>query len=218
MLKIGHRGAPAYALENTITSFQKALEMGVDGIELDVHVCASGELVVFHDFAVDRFTNGTGYVKNILYSQLQALSLPQNERIPTLEEVLDALGKEIYYFIEIKPAEALDGVIRVMQDYQARGWKNLILISFQHDALKRAPGIRIGATFEKIGLGDIKNAMEMGAKMVLPNHKTLTQKEVDEAHAVGLQVVVWTVNEPEDIARMKQLGVDGIMSDYPDRL
>lgn len=218
MLKIGHRGAPYLATENTIPSFRKALELGADGIELDVHLCASGELVVFHDFAVNRLTQGQGEVRDLSLAELRALPFKTSGNISTLEEVLDALGKEIYYFVELKPASAILPAVALLERYKEAGWRHLILISFQHEILKHAPSFPVGATFEALREGDVQAARAMNAQMVLPAHGALTKAQVDEAHALGLQVIPWTVNDPADIARMKALGVDGMMSDYPDLL
>src|SRR6185369_17228462 len=99
--KIGHRGASGYLPENSISSFRKAIELKADGIELDVHLCKSGEPVVIHDETVDRTTNGKGTVATLTLSQLRSLEIAPGETIPTLEEVLQKLGNDIHYFIEI---------------------------------------------------------------------------------------------------------------------
>ena len=218
MLKIGHRGAPRLVPENTIASFQKAIELGANGIELDVHVCKTGELVVFHDDGVDRLTDGKGLVSDLTLVQLQALTIYGGGHIPTLAQVLDALGKDIHYFIELKPAEAVIPTTKLLQDYVARGWDKLVLISFIHEALRQAPDFHIGATFDKMSIADIEKAKAMNACMVLPNHNSLTRAQVEHAHRLGLQVIPWTVNSISYILRMRELGVDGIMSDNPDIL
>ena len=218
MLRIGHRGAPKHMLENTIASFEAALALGADGIELDVHLCKSGELVVFHDDGMDRLTPDNYLVRDLTLAQMRAYPMPGGERIPTLPEVLDALGRDIYYFIELKPADAVLPAVELMRRYAANGWKHLILISFQHEALRHAPSLTVGATFDDLKPGDSENAKALGARLILPAHGALTKLQVDEAHLMGLQVVPWTVNDPGDIARMKAMGVDGIISDYPDRL
>jgi glycerophosphoryl diester phosphodiesterase len=218
VLKIGHRGAPHRATENTIDSFRAAIALGADGIELDVHRCKSGELVVFHDVGMDRLTTGQGMVRDLTLAQMRDFPMHGGGTIPVLEDVLEALGKEIYYFIELKPADAVLPAVKLIENYGACGWKHLILISFQHEALKLAPSVAIGATFENLAEGDMEKAKAMGSHMVLPSHAGLTKTQVESAHKMGLQVVSWTVNEPADIARMKAIGVDGIISDYPDRL
>ena len=95
MLKIGHRGARGYAPENTLKSFQKAIELGVDAVELDVQLCKSGELIVMHDDTVDRTTDGSGFVKKLKLKDLKKLDAGMGERIPTLEEVLDLVNRRV---------------------------------------------------------------------------------------------------------------------------
>ncbi len=101
-LKIGHRGAPVQLPENTISGFHRAVALGVDGIELDVHLCKSGEAVVIHDDTVDRTTDGRGRVADMTLSELRGLRVNGTECVPTLAEVFEALG-DIRYYIEIKP-------------------------------------------------------------------------------------------------------------------
>ena len=105
-LKIGHRGAKAHLAENTLESIEKAMEIGVNGIEIDVHLCASGELVVFHDFTLDRMTNGTGEVKKETLSDLKKLRVDGQYLIPTLEEVLNKVDRKCLLNIELNVPEA----------------------------------------------------------------------------------------------------------------
>ena len=100
-LKIGHRGVKAYCAENTIASVKKALELDVDGIEIDIHRCASGELVVFHDFTLDRMTNGTGEIHKKTWAELQSFEVSEGHKIPKLEEVLDVINKSCLINIEL---------------------------------------------------------------------------------------------------------------------
>lgn len=102
ILKIGHRGAMGYVAENTIESIKKALEFKVDGIEIDVHKCKSGELVVFHDFTLDRMTNGTGEISQYSLLELKKLKVNDEYEIPTFEEVLNEIDKKCFINIELK--------------------------------------------------------------------------------------------------------------------
>ena len=111
MLKIGHRGAKGHVAENTLASFQKAMELEVDGIELDVHLSANGAIMVIHDATIDRTTSGTGFVKNINAAQLQLIG------IPTLEEVLQLVNKNCTINIEIKDANATNAVVQLIEKY-----------------------------------------------------------------------------------------------------
>lgn len=223
MLKIGHRGASAYAPENTLTAFRKALTLGADGMELDVHLCKSGEPVVIHDETVDRTTSGKGLVAELTLSQLRSLGIGRDEHIPTLEQVLQ-LGKSLYYFIELKEAAAALPVAELVTKYIKQGWdsKRLTVISFNHEALyliaKNFPALSIGASFEQLPEDFVARAKALNARAVIPHYQALTPEHIKQAHAAHVQVITWTVNEPEDIARLKAMRVDGLISDYPDRL
>ncbi len=140
MQKIGHRGAKAYVAENTIESIQKALEFGVDGIEIDVHVCASGELVVFHDFTLDRMTNGTGEIGKKTLSELKELRVDGHYKIPTLEEVLHIINKTCLLNIELKGRHTAAKTVEVIERYiNQKGWKysDFLVSSFPHHELGR---------------------------------------------------------------------------------
>src|SRR5690606_5568826 len=119
ILKIGHRGAKGHVPENTIESIQKARDFGVDGIEIDVHVCATGELVVFHDFTLDRMTNGTGEVGKLSLSELKKLKVNNQFLIPTLEEVLDTIDKKCFLNIELKGRNTAVKTCEVVYKYIA---------------------------------------------------------------------------------------------------
>jgi len=224
MLKIGHRGASAYLPENTLSSFKRAMSLGADGIELDVHRCQSGELVVIHDDTIDRTTNGKGPVSEMTLTALRELTVTGDEKILTLEEVLEALGREAYYFIEIKHADAALDAAEIIKAFIAKGWpaEKLILISFQHQALAQAkeavPVLTIGASFDQVTEHSASQAKDLGATFMLPNHRCFTLFHVKQAHKAGLKVIPWTVNDSNDIARLQAMNVDGIISDYPDRL
>ena len=216
MLKIGHRGASGYLPENTIASFQKAIELGANGIELDVHLSKTGEVVVIHDDTVNRTTDDFGLVEDFSLEQLRHLG------IPSLEDVLQEIGKDIYCFIEIKPANAALPTMNLVADYIKKGWNKLRIISFEHEALElilqKMPELYIGFSFEELNPQAIVQAAKAGAKLICPLHKLITKDYIKKAHDFGLEVIAWTVNSPEEIAQMYELQVDGIIGDYPDRL
>jgi glycerophosphoryl diester phosphodiesterase len=224
MLKIGHRGAPAHVPENTIAGFKQAMRMGADGIELDVHLCKSGELVVIHDDTLDRTTNGTGPVALKTLSELRALNANGGEPLPTLAEVFDALGPNAYYFIEIKHADAAVLAATLMDAYVAKGFPSyrMMLISFQLEGLRAAreafENLRIGASFDQMPPDAVQKAAALGAKTILPNYRLLKQTQIEKITEAGMEVVTWTINDRIDISRTRQMGVHGIMSDYPERL
>lgn len=225
MLKIGHRGAPPVMPENTISSFRKAIALGADGIELDVHLCKSSEPVVIHDDTVERTTDGKGKVSDFTLAELRELHIARGEHIPTLKEVLEALGDDIYCFVEVKTVDAALPTAELISSYVKKGWQGekLYLVSFKLTALQAAikefPQLRIGASFEEqFEHDDIIKAKKLGAHTILPDHCLLTPQHVETAHELGMKVFTWTVNEPSNIRRASAMQVDGIITDYLDRL
>ena len=134
ILKFGHRGAKGHVIENTLESIQKALDLGVDGIEIDVHVCKTGELVVFHDFTLDRITDGTGEIGKFSLSELKQLKVENLHSIPTLTEVLDLIDNKIFINIELKGEHTANPTCAVIKDYvDNKNWTmdHFIVSSFQ---------------------------------------------------------------------------------------
>ncbi|MFT5242388.1 MAG: glycerophosphoryl diester phosphodiesterase [Glaciecola sp.] len=224
-LKIGHRGAKAYVVENTIESIEKALELGVDGIEIDVHKCASGELVVFHDYTLDRITNGSGEIGRHTLLELKYLLVDKMFSIPTLHEVLTVLNKRGVLNIELKGKDTATETCKVVAYFiEEKGWENedFIISSFQHDELedvfKINPNLRLGV-LTKASLTDaLKFAKTINAYALHPNYALLSKRNVKFAQNEGYKVITWTVNDDVSIKRMASYGVDAIISDNPDRL
>jgi glycerophosphoryl diester phosphodiesterase len=225
ILKIGHRGAKGHAPENTLASFAKALEFGVDAIELDVHLCATGELVVIHDFTVDRVTNGTGEVHKLSLSQLQELTIEQEQKIPTLDEVYNLINKKCFVNIEMKGRHTAKPVSDFVNSYvQDKGYfyADFLVSSFQREELQMMseinPDVPLGVLTQASVTEALEWAADFKAKAIHPHFSLLTASNVLKAKKAGLKVYTWTVNEPEDIARIKTYDVNGIISDYPERL
>jgi len=224
-MKIGHRGAMGYEPENTLLSFKKALELGVDAIELDVYVCKTGELVVIHDDKVDRTTNGKGYVMEKTFDELRSFDAGKGEKIPTLSEVLDVVNRKVQVNIELKGVGTAKPVSDLVEDYIGnKGWKHddFMVSSFNHYELKEFgglnPNVKFGALIVGIPIGFAEFAEKMNASSVNLCVEFINQEFVDDAHKRGMKVYVWTVNDEDEIKRMKSLGVDGIFSNFPDRL
>jgi len=225
VLAIGHRGAMGHEPENTLRSFQKALDLGVDMVELDVRMCRSGNIVVIHDQKLDRTTNGHGYVRKKELKDLKMFDAGQGERIPVFEEVLDLLDKRVKINIELKGKGTIKPVLRVIDRYvQSRGWTydHFIVSSFTRKRVKKIaqmkPKIKVGALLAFRSIRFLKFAKSIDAYAVHINRKLLTKRLVQAAHDLEMQVYVWTVNEIEDIKEMIACGVDGIFSDYPERV
>jgi glycerophosphoryl diester phosphodiesterase len=224
-LKLGHRGAKAYVAENTLESIQKALDFKVDGIEIDVHLCSSGELVVFHDFTLDRMTNGQGEIGKLSLVELKKLKVNGGYSIPTLEEVLNLIDNKCLLNIELKGKKTALKTSEVVQDYiKNKGWnyQDFIVSSFQHNELKAVFEIDKKIPLGVLSKASVDEAIEfakiINAVAIHPNYALLTSENVKRAQNKGYKVYTWTVNDEQTIKRMKSYGVDGIISDAPDLL
>jgi glycerophosphoryl diester phosphodiesterase len=225
MLKIGHRGACGYAPENTLLSFRKAIKLKVSMVELDVHICKSGEVVVIHDDVVDRTTNGKGPVAKKILEELKSLDAGKGEKIPTFEEVLILINREFPINIELKGKNTAKPVADLIEKYVSKGrwtYDDFLVSSFNYKEItlfhQLCKKVKTGYLIKNIPLRYIVPARKIGAYSINPPLKYITKKIVDKCHSNGFKVFVWTVNNREDIGRMKSLGVDGIFSNYPDRI
>jgi len=225
VLVIGHRGACGYEPENTIASFEKAIVLGVDIIECDVRYCASGEVIVFHDNKLDRVTNGTGYIEQKTLHELKQLTVAKDQQIATLQEVLDCVNHRVVVNIELKDLRTVVLVVKIIKKYvQERGWSynNFIVTSFNHhyirDFKQWCPLVRVGAILAGIPIGFGAFGDHIGADIIVLFVDCINQEFVDDIHARGMQVFVFTVNDFDEIKRMQDLSVDGIISNYPDRI
>lgn len=219
MLKIGHRGANGYEAENTLASFAKAIELNVDAIELDVHLSSDGEIMVIHDETLNRTTTKTGFVSDYSASELKKLG------IPTLEQVLLFLNRRCVINIEIKEATATPKVLQLIEkSVNEQHWKynQFQISSFNWEALsmvskinsKIAIGVLAEASIEKA----LAFAIQIKAHSINPYFKLLNSENVNLIHSNGFKIYTWTVNTPEDLIFVKSLNVDGIISDFPDRI
>jgi glycerophosphoryl diester phosphodiesterase len=225
MLKIGHRGARGYEPENTILGFQKAIELHVDQIELDVHLSSDNELMVIHDETIDRTTNGKGFVNQFSLQELKDFRMEKEQQIPTLSEVFDLIDQKCSINIELKSYETADKVVELIEQYVLeKKWKynQFLVSSFDWNALQQVafsnPEISIGVVTETDLDLALAFAKVIQAKSIHPYFHLLTIENTASMQEEGFQIFPWTVNEIEDIERIKRYNVNGIISDFPDRL
>jgi glycerophosphoryl diester phosphodiesterase len=212
-----------YAPENTIKSLSKALELGADWVEVDVHY-VDNHLIVMHDETLERTTNGEGYLSDKSFSYLKSLDAGEGERIPTLDEVLDLIWKKAGINIELKGPGTAGPVIELLRKKISSAWgiENFLLSSFNHqnlyEARKLDKMIPIGILLEGISYNCPAIAEDLKAYSVNQDIGFINEDLVLDVHNRGMKVFVYTVNNPDDIKRMKNIGIDGVFTNYPDRV
>jgi len=227
-----HRGASAYAPENTLPAFQLALDRHADGIELDVTLSADGQVVVIHDTTIDRTTNGTGQVKSLDYAALRKFDAgvwfgPEFEgtHIPTLDEVLALVGDQIYTNIEIKPfyspmSQLVKKVAAVVSRHGLE--QNVIFSSFNPWAMEKMrrllPKVPTGFILLPGFAGRLSKRLFGNSTPFTsfhPHYGAVTPKMMANAKKKGDKIFAWTVNEPDEMRRLFAMEIDGIITDNP---
>ncbi len=223
---IGHRGC-AYEPENTLSSIKRAIELGVDGVEIDVRRCKSSEIVVIHDDKVDRTANGRGYVKDFNLKDLKKLNVNGTEKIPTLEEIIDFIRnfnyknkKSIKLVVELKEKGLEEDVIKTIKKYSMVG--NTIIISFYHQLIKNIKKlnskINAGILFVGNPVDAVSLAKDADAELLFPNFNFVDRGFAENARKNKLKVFVWNIDDVENLKKMLELNVDGVGSNRPDVL
>lgn len=223
LLCIGHRGAMGHAPENTLSSIHKALELGVRCVEVDVYY-VDGHLLVFHDDRLERTSNASGYLEEQSFEYLRTLDAGDGQRIPTLEEVCEAIDSKACLNIELKGQATAAPVVELISRYVEKGWHkdSFLVSSFNHRELLAVKcldkDIKLGALIRALPVDDAKFAGDLGAFSINLALDCIDQRFVDDAHSRGLKVYVYTVNHPDDIEKMHRLGVDGVFCNFPERV
>ncbi|MDE2148768.1 MAG: glycerophosphodiester phosphodiesterase [Gammaproteobacteria bacterium] len=222
---IGHRGARGHAPENTLLSLDRAIHLGADWVEFDVQLHPAGALVLLHDLTLERTTDGCGALVDCDFDTLRRLDAGVGQKIPTLEEALELIEMQVGVNVEIKSAggtgEAVAGVLR---RYVAAGWPpdKLLVSSFHLPELwefrQAAPEIPIAVLLAGVPLDFAGCATELQAAAVNLSAEFADPRLIADAKAHGRSVYVYTVNDPAEMQRLQVLGVDGVFTDYPDRV
>jgi glycerophosphoryl diester phosphodiesterase len=231
VLVIAHRGASGHAPENTLAAFKRALGLGATFIETDLQLTRDSRFVAMHDATVNRTTNGQGKVHDLTLAELRRLDAGSwfgsefaGERIPTLEEVLEFSKKnDVVFYLELKPGGSWGGEHALVGALRESGEiPRAVVISFDADILARVrriePTLMTGLLYDGQIEEPLEKALEVGARQLAVRSDLVTPSLLKDARKRDLQVVCWTVNHPAHIRMLIEAGVDGIMSDYPDRL
>ena len=221
MLIFAHRGASAEAPENTLAAIKLALAQQVDGIEIDVYQLGQ-ELVVIHDKWLHRTTNGKGQLTDYSFAQLRELDAGQGEKIPTLWEVMQLIAGQCQLNIEVKGLQDAQLVMTLIEQAQIHlGFtlQQFIVSSFDHHLLKQFnllhPQLKLGALTASKPLSYALFAAELGAYSVNADVTFLDQAFVADAHHRDLKVFVYTVDQPQELAKLYAWGVDGVFCNAP---
>lgn len=225
MLTIAHRGAKGYEPENTLIAFQKAIDMSADGIELDVHLSADGAIMVLHDETINRTSNGIGLVKDLSLHQLKTFRIHETHEIPTLTEVFDLVNQKCFINIELKGEDTALKVVQLIEQYVAKkkwNYKHFLVSAFDWNALQEVRNLNAKIPIGVLTHTDLELAIGFAefikAETIHPHFHLLTAENTVQMQAKGFQVFSWTINEPEDILKIKSFKVDGIITDFPDRI
>lgn len=226
--RIGHRGRPGNPRygENTPLSFDLAFRAGATGIEYDVRKAQDGQLVVIHGDTLDHTTNGTGKVSDYTYKELCDFDAGYGEHIPLFEDMLYRYHERGFQNVEIKEKGIAEKILDIIECFVPSDPKDILVSSFDWDELyvfrRTIIPVALLADTDTVNTfteeGFIHEALERSTSAINPHFTAVTQSLVELAHKAGLKVYPWTVNEEADIARMKELGVDGIISDLVERL
>jgi glycerophosphoryl diester phosphodiesterase len=229
LLRIAHRGASAYAPENTLAAIRKAAELGADMVELDVQMSADGSPVIIHDLDLSRLNGSSASVARQTLAELKRLDAGGGETIPTLAEAVEAcLAHDLGLYLELKSGDAIKAVVEQVRE--RRLYDQVIITSFRPDWLAQLkhlePKIATSILFGAVQLDPVALAQSIGAAYVHPAwenqaaepHRLLTPAWLSRVRAAGLGLICWHEERPAEIAALRQLGVDGICSDAPDLL
>jgi glycerophosphoryl diester phosphodiesterase len=228
---IAHRGASGHAPENTLAAFERAVQLGAGFIETDLHLTRDARFVAIHDATLERTTNGRGNVHDFTLAELRQLDAGMwfdrefmGQRIPTLEEVLK-FGSEhdVIFYLEVK-YDAAWGMHHslVAELHKSQSTARSIVISFDQSTLTALRQVdstmMMGLLVDEPRDDFAKVAIELGVRQLCPKANLVTPKLVEDAHRLDLQVATWTADDPEVMRAVAAAGVDGIMSNFPDRL
>lgn len=217
---MGHRGASAYEPENTLRSIRTALDMGASAVEVDVQLTKDDELAVIHDSTVDRTTNGTGAVRDFTLADLKRLDAGKGEAVPSLAEVVQEVAGKAHLIIEVKHPEAAPALLKFFQARDIFGQAHVI--SFWHPVVRalkeKESRLHTGILMVGCPVDPVALARAAQAEALVLHYAYVTPELVNAAHAAGLQVYIWNIDDVETLKPYLTMNLDGIGSNRPDVL
>jgi len=214
---VAHRGASAYAPENTLKAIEKAIAQGADFIEIDIKLSKDGYIVLMHDSTVNRTTSGQGNVGDLTLSRLKEFDAGEGERIPLLDDVFKFINPQIGLMLDLADSGFEELLVEKICKFDL---VDKVIVSGAHSPLSKIKNlhskIKIAPSFNKLQSNLIEKALSLKAEIFNCYYNILTKELVKEAHKYGMMVTAWVVNKEEDIKRMIKFEVDGITTDKPD--
>lgn len=225
MLSIAHRGASAYAVENTFSAFDKAVVLQADMIELDVHKIKTGEFVIFHDYNIEIETGIRKNIAKMTFNELRKVKIKNIHQVPFLTDFLKKYAKKIKVNIEIKFSTCCSELLDVLYVFVNKGlwdWDDIIISSFDWKQLisiaRENPFCRVGVLTETDINAAINFAISIKSFSIHPNYKLLNPKIVRILKKHLFKIYPWTVDDKKDILKMKSYKVDGIITNFPNKI
>jgi glycerophosphoryl diester phosphodiesterase len=207
---IAHRGYPVNYPENTLSSFQAAIDLGFSHMELDVHMSKDGIPVVMHDETIDRMTNGSGEIRKYTLDELKQFTIAPDEKIPTLKEVLNLAKDNIIVSIELKKPKLYKGIEKKVYEVIRKldMLEQVYVISFDHASLIKlrtiTTEIKVGPLVNKIRHSHFRLLKKLNAEYFAVNVKAINNKHIKKCKEMGVQLVVWTVNTIEQMRAIQE--------------
>lgn len=223
-LTIGHRGAMGHAMENTLVSIEKAMNLHVDMIEIDVFKINSGEIIVFHDESLERLTNTSGLIQDFTWPELSQIKLTSGDSIPLLSEVISLVHGKCPINIELKGLETAKATMEIIQQSlnDTISIDQFLISSFHFNELEKVrkynQNISLGVLTEQFSKDILAFAQEINAFSIHLPFEILNENILQDIQNKGFKVFVYTLNEVENIEKFKKMGVDGIFCNFPERM
>ncbi|MEU6892718.1 glycerophosphodiester phosphodiesterase family protein [Streptomyces sp. NPDC046557] len=215
-LTIGHRGVMGVEPENTLRSFVRAERCGMDVVALDVRLSKDGALVVLHDGEVDRTTDGVGAVAELTLAELRELDAGDGERVPVLDEVLEAVRTPLQVSVQDEAAAGVLAELVLRRDLSSR----IEVASYQDAVLagvaRRVPGLRTALYADPHGADIVDRALAAHARTLALRLRRITLETVEAAHTAGLRVTGWTVDSLDHLRLARALELDGALTGFPE--
>lgn len=220
VIRVGHRGAAGHAPENTVAAIHAGIACEVEFVEIDLRCTADGALVALHDATVNRTTDGRGRIDRLSLQEVKRLDAGNSTEIPTLEEALEAAGRRTGLMLELKVRGIAQQTVDTVRHTNFKG--PLLYASFLHDELTQVreadPSASLMVLFDRFPPASVARAMKYAPSHIGLRHINATHRLVEAFHRANLHVFVYTPNRAADIQRAISLGVDGIISNFPDRI